>query len=117
MLAPEILKSYSDITGNKIGKFSHYKNGYATFIDETGNPKTYNIKNLMQPVMDLLPPDQKKEFRGFLSPLQNADIDRMVKSQELQIQKYQADIKASKAHSELYEAQAEKSRNETGKNG
>ena len=110
MLAPEILKSYSDITGNKIGKFSHYKNGYATFIDESGEPKTINIKNLLQPVMDLLPPDQKKEYRGFLSPLQNADIDRMVKSQELQMQKYQADIEASKAHAELYKSQAEKAK-------
>jgi len=110
MLAPEILKSYSDITGNKIGKFSHYKNGYATFIDESGEPKTINIKNLLQPVMDLLPPDQKKEYRGFLSPLQNADIDRMVKSQELQMEKYQADIEASKAHAELYKSQAEKAK-------
>lgn len=112
MLAPEILKSYSDITGNKIGKFNHYKNGYATFIDDSGEPKTINIKNLLQPVMDLLPPDQKKEYRGFLSPLQNADIDRMVKSQELQMQKYQADIEASKAHAELYKSQAEKAKME-----
>jgi hypothetical protein len=112
ILAPEILKSYGDITGDKIGKFNHYKNGYATFIDETGNPKTINIKNLLQPVMDLLPADQKKEYRGFLSPLQNADIDRMVKAQELQMQKYQADIEASKAHAELYKSQAEKARND-----
>lgn len=112
ILAPEILKSYGDITGDKIGKFNHYKNGYATFIDETGNPKAINIKNLLQPVMDLLPPDQKKEYRGFLSPLQNADIDRMVKSQELQMQKYQADIEASKAHAELYKSQAEKAKME-----
>lgn len=110
ILAPEILKSYGDITGDKIGKFSHYKNGYATFIDETGNPKAINIKNLLQPVMDLLPADQKKEYRGFLSPLQNADIDRMVKAQELQMQKYQADIEASKAHAELYKSQAEKAK-------
>jgi hypothetical protein len=106
MLAPEILKSYGDITGNKIGKFNHYKNGYATFIDDSGEPKTINIKNLIQPVMDLLPPDQKKEYRGFLSPLQNADIDRMVKAQELQMEKYQADIEASRAHAELYKSQA-----------
>ncbi len=112
ILAPEILKSYGDITGDKIGKFSHYKNGYATFIDETGNPKAINIKNLLQPVMDLLPADQKKEYRGFLSPLQNADIGRMVKAQELQMQKYQADIEASKAHAELYKSQAEKARND-----
>ena len=112
MLAPEILKSYGDITGNKIGKFSHYKNGYATFIDDSGEPKTINIKNLIQPVMDLLPPDQKKEYRGFLSPLQNADIDRMVKAQELQMEKYQADIEASKAHAELYKSQAEKAKME-----
>lgn len=110
ILAPEILKSYGDITGDKIGKFNHYKNGYATFIDETGNPKAINIKNLLQPVMDLLPADQKKEYRGFLSPLQNADIDRMVKAQELQMQKYQADIEASKAHAELYKSQAEKAK-------
>jgi hypothetical protein len=112
MLAPEILKSYGDITGNKIGKFNHYKNGYATFIDDSGEPKTINIKNLIQPVMDLLPPDQKKEYRGFLSPLQNADIDRMVKAQELQMEKYQADIEASKAHAELYKSQAEKAKME-----
>ncbi len=107
ILAPEILKNYSDITGDKIGKFSHYKNGYATFIDDGGEPKTINIKNLIQPVMDLLPTDQKKEYRGFLSPLQNADIDRMVKAQELQMQKYQADIEASKAHTELYKLQTD----------
>jgi hypothetical protein len=64
--------------------------------------------------MDLLPADQKKEYRGFLSPLQNADIDRMVKAQELKMQKYQADIEASKAHAELYKSQAEKARNEMG---
>lgn len=112
ILAPEILKSYGDITGDKIGKFKHYKNGYATFENNDGNINTINVKNLLQPVMDLLPADQKKEYRGFLSPLQNADIDRMVKAQELQMQKYQADIEASKAHAELYKSQTEKARND-----
>lgn len=111
ILAPEVLKSYGDITGAKVGKFSHYKNGYATFLDDKGEPRTVNIKNLMQPVMDMLPEEQKKNYRGFLSPLQNADIDRMAQEQSLKLQKLQADIDSSKAHSEVYKMQAEELKN------
>ncbi|WPY00004.1 hypothetical protein Megpolyxen_01917 (plasmid) [Candidatus Megaera polyxenophila] len=111
ILAPEVLKSYGDITGAKVGKFSHYKNGYATFLDDKGEPRTINIKNLMQPVMDMLPEEQKKNYRGFLSPLQNADIDRAVKEQSLKLEKLQADIDSSKAHSKVYEMQAKELEN------
>jgi len=66
---------------------------------------------LMQPIMDMLPEEQKKNYRGFLSPLQNADIDRAVKEQSLKLEKLQADIDSSKSHGKVYEMQAKELEN------
>lgn len=113
ILAPELFRNFGEIMGEDLGKFQHYKNGYFNFIDKKGEPRTINGMNLLQPLLANLPDDQKQNFKGFLTPLQMKDIDRMYEEKQLKIDKYRADIdaskasvEASKAHSNLYEAQA-----------
>lgn len=113
ILGPELFANFSKIMGEDLGKFQHYKNGYFNFIDKKGEPRTINSMNLLQPLIASLPDDQKQNFKGFLTPLQMKDIDRMYEEKQLKIDKYRADIdaskasvEASKAHAELYKAQA-----------
>lgn len=113
ILGPELFANFNKIMGEDLGKFQHYKNGYFNFIDKKGEPRTINSMNLLQPLIASLPDDQKQNFKGFLTPLQMKDIDRMYEEKQLKIDKYRADIdaskasvEASKAHAELYKAQA-----------
>ena len=106
ILGPELFANFSRIMGEDLGKFQHYKNGYFNFIDKKGQPRTINSMNLLQPLIANLPDDQKQNFKGFLTPLQMKDIDRIYEEKQLKIDKYRAEIDASKAHSNLYEAQA-----------
>lgn len=113
ILAPELFRNFGEIMGEDLGKFQHYKNGYFNFIDKKGEPRTINGMNLLQPLLANLPDDQKQNFKGFLTPLQMKDIDRMYEEKQLKIDKYRAEIDASKAsvetnkaHAELYKAQA-----------
>lgn len=105
ILGPELFANFSKIMGEDLGKFQHYKNGYFNFIDKKGEPRTINSMNLLQPLIASLPDDQKQNFKGFLTPLQSADIDRMYKEKQLNLEKLQADIDLAKAHSKLYESQ------------
>lgn len=113
ILGPELFANFSKIMGEDLGKFQHYKNGYFNFIDKKGEPRTINSMNLLQPLIANLPDDQKQNFKGFLTPLQMKDIDRLYEEKQLKIDKYRAEIdaskasgEASKAHAELYKAQS-----------
>lgn len=113
ILGPELFANFSKIMGEDLGTFQHYKNGYFNFIDKKGEPRTINSMNLLQPLIANLPDDQKQNFKGFLTPLQSADIDKIYEEKQLKIDKYRADIdaskasvEASKAHAELYKAQS-----------
>lgn len=106
ILGPELFANFSKIMGEDLGKFQHYKNGYFNFIDKKGEPRTINSMNLLQPLIASLPDDQKQNFKGFLTPLQMKDIDRLYEEKQLQLQKLQADIDLAKSHSKLQEAQA-----------
>lgn len=108
ILGPELFTNFSKIMGEDLGKFQHYKNGYFNFIDKKGEPRTINSMNLLQPLLANLPDDQKQNFKGFLTPLQSAAIDRMYKEKQLNLEKLQAGIDLAKAHSKLYEAQGKK---------
>jgi len=106
ILGPELFTNFSKIMGEDLGTFQHYKNGYFNFIDKKGQPRTINSMNLLQPLIANLPDDQKQNFKGFLTPLQMKDIDRMYEEKQLKLQKLQADIDLAKVHSKLYEEQA-----------
>jgi len=111
--APELFRRFNNIMGEDLGQFTHYKNGYFNFIDKRGKPQTINSQELLQPLMNMLPDEQKQQFKGFLTPLQMKDIDRMSKEKDLKLSEYQAKINNLNAHGELYKSQSEKVLNES----
>jgi len=115
ILAPRLISGYEEKTGKKLGQYLFSKNGHSAFKQEDGQIITLPIKDIFNPIMNTIPPENRGSYKGFATTYQAQELDAIVETRKLQQDQLRASAEASrasietnKAHAELYGAQAKK---------
>lgn len=113
MLIPTLSAGYEKATGNKIGKFVGSYNGVVTFDVGGGNYQTMSIKDMMNPLMDVIPENERGSYDAFMNTYQKKDFEIMRQSKQATLDhlleqnaQLRANTKQLNAHAKVYEAEA-----------
>jgi hypothetical protein len=112
ILAPRLISGYEEKTGKKLGQYLFSKNGHSAFKQENGQINTIPIKDLLNPVMNAIPPENRGSYKGFATTYQAQELDAIVETRKLQQDQIRASTEASRASAALHKSQAEKAKME-----
>jgi hypothetical protein len=107
ILAPRLISGYEEKTGKKLGQYLFSKNGHSAFKQEDGQIITLPIKDLLNPIMNVIPPENRGSYKGFATTYQAQELDAIVETRKLQQDQLRASTEASRASVETNKAQAE----------
>jgi len=107
MLIPTLSAGYEKATGNKIGKFVGSYNGVVTFDVGGGNYQTMSIKDMMNPLMDVIPENERGSYDAFMNTYQKKDFEIMRQSKQATLDHLLAQNALLRDQGNLYKSQAQ----------